>query len=86
MLQNHVEAHIEDWAKLKRIGRYVNGRMKLVYRYVFQDDSAAVLVYSDANWASDASDRWGTSGGVTLFGLHHIKSWSKTQSLVALVC
>jgi hypothetical protein len=75
---------MRDWAKLKRIGRYVIGRRRLVYRYVFQDELAAAVVYSDANWASDASDRRSTSGGVIVLGLHYIRSWSKTQSLVAL--
>ena len=43
-----------------------------------------VTTYSDASWASNANDRKSTSGGVILHGRHYVKSWSKTQSLVAL--
>ena len=39
---------------------------------------------SDANWAGDRQTRKSTSGGVVMFGQHYIKSWSKTQSLIAL--
>jgi hypothetical protein len=39
---------------------------------------------SDANWALDKESSESTSGGVILHGKHYVKSWSKTQSLVAL--
>ena len=41
-------------------------------------------MYSDADWASGEEIRKSTSGGIILNGSHYIKSWSKTQSLVAL--
>ena len=41
-------------------------------------------LYSDANWDSNASDRRSTRAGVLMHGSHYIKSWSKTQPLVAL--
>ena len=75
---------LKDWAKLKRIGRYLVGKPRLIYSYRFQDEVATLTAYSDANWASNAGDRKSTSGGVILHGSHYIKSWSKTQSLVAL--
>ena len=74
----------KDWAKLKRIGRYLIGRPRLVYHYKFQEDVKMITTFSDANWASDKIDRKSTSGGLILHGSHYIKSWSKTQSLVAL--
>ena len=43
-----------------------------------------LTAYSDANWASNASNRRSTGGGVLMHGSHYIKSWSKTQSLSAL--
>ena len=75
---------MRDWAKLKRLGRYIAGSPRLVYEYPFQEEQNLITVYSDANWASDASDRRSTSGGVIQHGSHYLKSWSKTQSLVAL--
>ena len=73
-----------DWNKLKRLGRYLLGRKRLVYKYKFQEDQGSFTTYSDANWASNKTDRKSTSGGTIMHGLHYIKSWSKTQSLVAL--
>ena len=75
---------LRDWAKLKRLGRYLLGKPRLVYAYHFQEDVNILTAYSDANWASQAGDRRSTSGGVILHGGHYIKSWSRTQSLVAL--
>ena len=43
-----------------------------------------MTTYSDANWASSTENRKSTSGGVIMHGEHYVKSWSKTQSLVAL--
>ena len=75
---------LKDWAKLKRLGRYLIGKPRLVYMYKFQEEVTALTAYSDANWASNTGDRRSTSGGLILRGSHYIKSWSKTQSLVAL--
>jgi hypothetical protein len=84
MLQSKSKPTVKDWAKLKRIGRYLIGKPRLVYKYEFQEDVHVLTAYSDANWASNAGDRRSTSGGVILHGSHYIKSWSRTQSLVAL--
>ena len=75
---------LRDWAKLKRLGRYFAGKPRLVYAYPFQEEVKVATAFSDANWASNACDRKSTSGGVIMLGMHYIKSWSKTQSLVAL--
>ena len=42
-----------------------------------------LTAYSDANWASNASDRRSTSGAFVMHVSHYFKSWSKTQSLFA---
>ena len=43
---------LRDWAKLKRLGRYLVGKPRLVYNYEFQETQGNITVYSDANWAS----------------------------------
>ena len=75
---------IGDWNRLKRIGRYLKGCPRYVVEYKFQEWPEHLTGMSDANWALDKDSRKSTSGGVILFGSHYIKSWSKTQSLVAL--
>ena len=57
---------------------------RLMYEYNFQEDPGVLTAFSDANWASGAGDRRSTSGGILMIGGHYIRSWSKTQSLVAL--
>ena len=56
----------------------------MVYNYDFQEPQGNLTVYSDANWASGNECRNSTSGDIILNGSHFVKSWSKTQSLVAL--
>ena len=73
-----------DWSRMKRLGRYIIGHKRLVYKYEFQEDVGTITTYSDANWASNKADRRSTSGGIIMHGKHYIKSWSKTQALVAL--
>ena len=75
---------VKDWAKLKRIGRYLVGKPRMVYKYKSQEEVEFLTAYSDSNWASNIDDRRSTSGGIILHGSHYIKSWNTTQSLVAL--
>ena len=48
-----------------------------------QDDDG-VVVYSETDWAGCVRTRKSTSGGCILIGSHLIKTWSSTQSSVAL--
>ena len=56
----------------------------MVLEYKFQKEPSNIEAMSDANWAADKHTRKSTSGGVIMLGKHYIKSWSKTQSLIAL--
>ena len=47
---------------LKRIGRYLEGHGRLVYKYVFQEASM-IDCYSDTDWAGCPRTRRSTSGG-----------------------
>ena len=46
---------LKDWAKLKRLGRYLVGKPRLVYSYPFQEEIKVVTAFSDASWASNTS-------------------------------
>ena len=39
--------------------------------------------YTDVNWAGDRKTRESTSGGAVMIGQNLVKSWSKTQTLIA---
>ena len=54
---------------LKRIGRYLTGRPRLVYSFPRQDLSA-IDVYVDTDWARCARTRKSTSGGAVMLGRH----------------
>ena len=71
-----------DWSTLKRIGRRWAGCPRLVCEYKFQDEQGMLTAHRGAKWASTAADRRSTSGRVLIHG-SHIKSWSRTQPLIA---
>ena len=68
---------------LKRLGRFLERRRRLVYRYTWQA-ARQIEVYSDTDWAGCARTRKSTSGGCLMLGRHLIKSWSSTQGLISL--
>lgn len=70
-------------AALKRFGRYLLGRPRLVFRYVFQS-ADCIDCYSDTDWAGCAKTRKSTSGGVIVLGEHILKTYSSTQPTISL--
>ena len=71
------------WEMLKTLGRFLKGRPRLVWMYDWQAPTAIVDITSDANWAGCRRSRKSTSGGTIMLGSHLIRSYSKTQSVVA---
>ena len=69
--------------RLLRIARYLVGRPRLVWRFDMQGSVDVVEAFSDANWAGCRTSRKSTSGGVLMVGAHPIKSYSKTQAVIA---
>jgi hypothetical protein len=76
-------ATIGSRSKLVRVGRYLKGHPRLVWMFDLQVLLTVVDVYSDANWAACRRTRKSTSGGVAMLGSHVLKTWSKTQSVIA---
>ena len=74
---------VHSWEKLVRIGRYLKGQPRLVWRFPLQTMPATMDIYVDANWAGCRRTRKSTSGGVVLLGKHVLKTWSKTQAVIA---
>jgi hypothetical protein len=73
----------QSWLALKRLCRYLVGLPRLVYRYDWQTVEA-IDVYTDTDWAGCPRTRKSTSGGCVLVGSHTAKTWSTTQSSIAL--
>ena len=70
--------------KLKRLGRYLLTRPRAVIHFRWQEAQHKIRIYSDADWAGCKESRKSTSGGAIMLGQHTLKTWSKTQSLLAL--
>ena len=73
-----------DWAKLRRLGRYIKSRPSCISYFRWQEKQNEMSVFADSDWAGDRADRKSTSGGMIMMGNHLIKAWSKDQENIAL--
>ena len=69
---------------MKRVGRYLIEKPRLVWRFAWQAPVQVIEVFADANFAGCKAIRKSTSGGALMIGSHCIKTWSKTQACVTL--
>ena len=73
-----------DWPLLKKIGRYLLYRPRLILRYKWQKRPGCIDGYTNSDWAGCTQSRISTSGGVIMVGHHVVKSYSKQQKVLAL--
>jgi hypothetical protein len=73
-----------DFRALKRVARYVVGAPRVIQRFRWQRRPNKLVVYGDSDFAGCQTTRKSTSGGAAMWGLNTVKTWSKTQSIVAL--
>ena len=66
-----------------RIGRYLKNHPRLVWKFPMQTAQPKVTVRTDADWAGCRRARKSTSEGSISIGEHCIKTWSKTQAVIA---
>ena len=72
-----------SWEMLKRIGRYLKGKPRLVWNFGCKVEQECIDSTTDANWAGCKRSRKSTSGGTISLGGHLLKSYSKTQAAIA---
>ena len=72
-----------SWAALKRLCRYLVGLPRMVFHFRWQEVDC-IDVFTDTDWAGCPRTRKSTSGGCVILGSHAVKSWSSTQSSIAL--
>ena len=75
---------VQSWKKIKRIGRYLLGREKVVWKFPWKNGHGSWKVFTDSDWAGDLETRKSTSGGIIMLGEHCMKIWSTNQSSPAL--
>jgi len=70
---------------LKRIARYLINKPTLVMTFGEVDEAAFGVIegFSDTDWAGCRITRKSTSGGMLVIGGSVLKSWAKTQSVIA---
>ena len=73
----------KHWNLLKRLGRYLVGRERMVVCYQWQGGEG-IRAYSDSDWAGCKRTARSASGGVITRGNHFLKSWSATPKRVTL--
>jgi len=74
------------WRLLMRLGRYLLQYPRLVWKFTEGGSLGPEFldVYSDSDWAGDKLTRKSTSGGVAAVDGGAVKTWSSTQSTIAL--
>ena len=78
------EPTYDDWEKSVRPGRYLKTRPKLSIWYKYQELPIQMETFSDTDWAGCKRTRRSTTGGYAVYGSHLIKTWCKTQAVIAL--
>ena len=69
---------------LKRLARYLIGKERAVNKYKYQQAYKHIEAWVDTDYAGCRKTRKSTSGGIIRLGNHVIKTWSTTQSVIAL--
>ena len=73
------------WRALKKLCRYVKGQPRVVQIVPFGNENSQLLeVYVDSDWAGCATTRRSTNGGALMWNGTCLKTWSTTQTVVAL--
>ena len=75
---------VADWESLKRLGRYLIDKTRVIVGFPYQEQPETVEVYVDTDHAGCLESRKSTSGGIAMHGCHSIKTWSTTQQVIAL--
>ena len=74
----------QAFERLKRIGRYLKGKPRLVQHFPWGDKIDVLEGFADSDWAGDKNTLKSTSGGAILIGGHCLKAWSTSQNTIAL--
>ena len=68
-----------DWTALKRLGRFLVGKPRLIQAFEEQPPQNVVKVMTDSDQSGDLLTRRSTSGFVAMCGKHSLKHGSNSQ-------
>ena len=66
------------------MAKYFVGVLKLIQVLEWQEVKYRLHTYTDNDWAGDKETRRSTSRGAFTCGLHTLKTWATTQTVIAL--
>ena len=73
------------WQQLKRLGRYLIHKPRMVANYDYQNPTSFLDSRVDTDHAGCLKTRKSTNGGALMHGSRCLKSWSTTQSIICLL-
>ena len=73
-----------SWSKLKRLGRYLGGHMRVVQHFKPQRMYKSIRAYCDSDFGGCLTTRKSTTGLCLMVGQHCLKHSSNLQSTVSL--
>ena len=73
-----------DWAQMKRLGRYLVDKTRVIVNFAYQTKPEHLSVWTDTDHAGCLKTRKSTNGGIAMWGGHAIKTWSANQQVIAL--
>ena len=75
---------VHDWEKAKRIARYLKGKPRAIQHFAFGKIPPQLDGFTDSDWAGESPSLKSTSGGILTWSGCLIKSWSSSQTTIAL--
>ena len=75
---------VKSHEKMKRLARYLMNIREVKLYYRWQDDVTDLCVSVDSDWAGCRRTRKSTSGRCMMVGRHLLRTWSSTQSTIAM--
>ena len=73
-----------DWKMLKSIARYLRSHPRVLLQYKNQDPPHSMETTVNTDPAGCRRTRKSTNGGCVMHGMHLIKSWATTQTVIAM--
>ena len=73
-----------DWQLLKGLARYLRSHPRMLLSFAYQKPPECIAITVDSDFAGCKRTRKSTNGGYAMHGHHLIKSWSTTQTVVAM--
>ena len=75
---------MSEWAKVRKLERYLRKHPRQVLRFAWQDVQPNLQVYVDTDYAGCPRTRTSTNEGLVVHWSHLLKTWATTQTVVAL--